>query len=268
MKDIDSNSSRMKIAVCFYGKFTGRNSRGEIQGFQKAFKFLDKNILDERIDIFFHGWNDNEKESKKLLSLLAPKKYVLEKQKIFDHPYPDYDFVALGPWNTKNYINNDYSRFYSLMKSVELVDETYDLILIARFDTVFYEPIPFDLLDPNNFYVSNWHLNKEGWGFNDAWFISGSKIMKEYSLIYEKLDSYFDISESGYVRFLDKHSLGLDSLPSGHALHRYRCVDMGIADRIYAIGLEYRTWGLLRRLGQRNEPTVFDEWDINVPTQI
>jgi hypothetical protein len=258
----------MKIAICFYGKFTGRNTRGETQGFQKAFKFLSKNILNQDTDIFFHGWDDNPKDSKKLLSLLSPKRYILEQQKIFNHPYSHYSFVPNGPWNTKDYINNDYSRFYSLMKSVELVDESYDFILVARFDTVFYESIPFELLKPNNFYVSNWHLNKQGWGFNDAWFISGSKVMKEYSLIFENLNSYFDIDKSAYVRFLDRHGLGLESLPSGHALHRFRCEEMGIKDRIYAIGLEYKTWGLLRRLGQRVDPTGFAESDINVPTRI
>jgi hypothetical protein len=258
----------MKIAICFYGKFAGRNLRGEIQGFEKAFKFLQKNILNEETDIFFHGWDDNTKASKELVETLSPKRYLLEKQLVFNHPYQNYNFVSDGPWNTKDYLNNNYSRFYSLMKSVELVDESYDLVLISRFDTVFYEPIPFNLMSPTNFYVSNWHLNQEGWGFNDAWFISGLKIMKEYSLIFSRLDSYFEIENSKYVDFLHNHGLGLDSLPSGHALHRYRCLEMGLADKIYAIGLEYKTWGLLRRFGKREDPTGFQDENINFPNRI
>ena len=31
----------MKIAICLYGKFTGRNLSGEIQGFEIPYKYLD-----------------------------------------------------------------------------------------------------------------------------------------------------------------------------------------------------------------------------------
>jgi hypothetical protein len=258
----------MKIAICFYGKFTGRNKRGKIQGFKKGVKFLRHNILTEETDVFFHGWDDNSKESKKLLKSLTPKRYVLEKQIVFDHPYKHYNFVEEGPWNTKDYLNNNYSRFYSLMKSVELVDESYDLILISRFDTIFYEPIPFHLLDPSNFYVSNWHLNSLGFGFNDCWFISGSKIMKEYAKLYLHLDSYFEIKNSNYVNFLREHNLGFESLPSGHALHRYRCEELGLRNRIYGLGLEYKTWGLMREFGKREDPFGYAESDIYLPTRI
>ena len=34
----------MKIALCFYGKFTGKNNRGEIQGFDIPFDYLKKNV--------------------------------------------------------------------------------------------------------------------------------------------------------------------------------------------------------------------------------
>ena len=66
---------------------------------------------------------------------------------MFDHPYKDYNFVPDGPWNTKNYLNNNYSRFYSLKKAMELIDDSYDMVLISRFDTVFYEKIDFSLLN-------------------------------------------------------------------------------------------------------------------------
>jgi hypothetical protein len=258
----------MKIAICLYGKFTGVNNRGDIQGFEIPFEFLKKNIINDNTDIFFHGWDDNESESKKLVELTTPKKYILEKQIDFKHPYRDYNFVPNGPWNTKDYLFNNYSRFYSLKKCLELVDDSYDFVLISRFDTVFYEPIPFELLSPDNFYATNWQHNKEGWGFNDAWFITGTKIMKEYSLLFDRLNDYFDIKSGNYINYLKKFGLNEQSLPSGHALYRYRCVEMGINDRLYGIGLEYKTWGLLRRLNQRNAPWNFIDSDINTPTKI
>ena len=38
----------MKIALCFYGKFTGKNNRGEIQGFDVPFDYLKKNVITEK----------------------------------------------------------------------------------------------------------------------------------------------------------------------------------------------------------------------------
>jgi hypothetical protein len=258
----------MKIAICLYGKFTGVNNRGDIQGFEIPFEFLKKNIITDGVDIFLHGWDDNESESNKLINLVNPKKYILEKQVQFNHPYTHYDFVPNGPWNTKDYLFNNYSRFYSLKKCLELVDDSYDLILITRFDTVFYEPIPFELLSPDNFYVTNWEINKDGWGFNDAWFISGTKIMKEYSLLFDKLNNYFNLNSGDYINYLKKYGLDETNLTSGHALYRYRCVEMGITDQIYSIGLEYKTWGLLRRLDQKINMVNYSGPDINIPNKL
>lgn len=258
----------MKIAICFFGKFTGINLRGDEQGFKIPFEYLKKNILRDNIDIFFHGWNDNEEKGVELVNLFSPKKYILENQKKFDHPYKDYNFVPSGPWNTKDYINNNYSRFYSLKKSVELVDESYDLIMVSRFDTIFYEPIRFDLLYPENFYTTNWHKNNEGWGFNDAWFISGNLIMKKYSLIFDRLDEYFNLENSDYIRFLLDHGMSFDSLPSAHIISRYRCVEMGLTNNLYSIGLEYLTWGLLRRISIRNDLWGYIPDDLYTPKKI
>lgn len=258
----------MKVAICLFGKFTGKNNRGDVQGFEEAYELLKKNIIDDNTDIFFHGWNDDDEVSQKLIKLYNPKNYILERQIIFDHPYKDYNFVPEGPWNTKNYIFNDYSRFYSIKKSLELVPNSYDIILLTRFDTVFYEKIFFDKLDPSNFYVSNWHLNNQGWGFNDAWFISGLKIMKEYSLIYDRLNDYFDIEKGEYIKFLEQNGLGLDSLPSGHVIHKFRAVEMNLQNKIFSLGLEYKTWGLIRRLNQRVDPWGFSGPDINIPTKL
>jgi hypothetical protein len=258
----------MKIAICFYGKFTGVNNRGDIQGFETPFKSLKENILSENADIFLHGWDDNEDDTKKLIDLVKPKKYIVEKQIVFNHPYNHLNFIPSGAWDTKRHIDNNYSRFYSLKQSVSLVDETYDLIMISRFDTVYYEPIDFTMLDPKNFYVTHWNLNHEGWGFNDGWFISGNENMKKYCDLYDNLDKYFNIENSDYVNYLKAYGLGMESLPSGHALWRYRVNEIGLTDKIYAFGLEYETWGLLRRFGLRNNPWGRPNVDIRTTTKI
>ena len=143
----------MKLAICLHGKFCGKNNRGEIQSFRIPCFFLKKNIIADEVDIFFHGWDDDPKESADAVKFYQPKKFILEKQIEFNHPYKHYNFVPTGPWNTKKYINNNYSRFYSFKKSVELVDESYDMILTSRFDTVFYENFNINKLEKNNFAI-------------------------------------------------------------------------------------------------------------------
>ena len=43
----------MKVAVVFFGKFSGVNNRKEIQDFEKPYNYLKSNILTENTDIFF-----------------------------------------------------------------------------------------------------------------------------------------------------------------------------------------------------------------------
>jgi hypothetical protein len=258
----------MKIAIAFHGKFTGKNSRGELQGFKKPFKLLSRNFDLGNADIYFHGWDDDKRASKKLVELYKPKAYLLEKQITFHHNYRYYNFVPTGPWNTQGSLSNLYSRFYSLMQSVNLIKDEYDLVLVSRFDTVFYENLPLEILDLENFYASNWNLNHEGWGLNDAWFISGKENITKFSEIYYALDSYFDAGQSNYIEFLRSKSLTLESMTSAHAICRYRCVELGLEDRLYGVGLEYVTWGLLRRYGKRRDPWGYSGPDVRIPTLI
>jgi hypothetical protein len=235
----------MKIALVFYGKFTGVNKRHETQGFEVPCEFLYQNVVNEKTDIFFHGWDDEEHKSLELIQKLKPKKYLLEKQIVFEHPYKHYDFVQ-GAWNTKDYMNNNYSRFYSLKQAMSLVDESYDMVLVSRFDTIFYTPIPFEKFSKDNFYVTNWQYNKDGYGFNDAWFISGYENMKNFSLIYDVFDEYNKL-DSKYVEFLTSHGLSVNNITSGHAIFRYRSEEIGLKNKTYTWGDEYLTWGLIRR---------------------
>jgi len=237
----------MKIAVVFFGKFTGRNKRGEIQSFEKPYEFFEKNILKENVDVFLHGWDDDSEESQKLLNLYKPKKYLLEKQLTFEHPYQHYDFVPDGLWNTKDYLNGDYFRFYSIKRALELIDGDYDLVLLTRYDTIFLQPFPFESMISQNFYVSHWSHNQFGMGFQNAWFISGLENMRKWSQIYDRLDEYFETS-SEYVKFLYKNGGDLTCLPSGHAISRYRTIELGLQDSTYCVGGLPETWTLERYL--------------------
>lgn len=257
-----------KIAVCFYGKFCGTNSSGETQSFDLAYQHFKINVLkpNNNVDVFLHGWDDQPIESKKMIERIKPLAYILEPQKSFDHPYKDYDFVPNGPYNTKLCINNNYSRFYSLKSSIKQVDTSmYDLILISRYDCVFYEPINFDIFDNDKFYVSHWNHNHEGWGFNDAWFLGCSKIMNDFCKIYDRLDDYLDIKNGKYIHFLKSHSLNETNIGSGHPIWRYRIKELGLDDKVYCYGLEYETYGLTRRYNVRHNPWGRPNCNILIP---
>ena len=259
----------MKVALCFYGKFSGTNSRGEPQGFEIPYEYLKNNVITEDTDIFFHGWNDDDIASENLIKLYKPKRCILEPQISFNHPYQHYDFVPSGPWNTKSYLNANYSRFYSMKTAVSLVDESYDLVLVSRFDNMFLTKVDFSLLKPENFYISHWNLLAEGWGYNDAWFIAGQKHMKEFSLIYDRLDEYFDIeNNSGYFKFLKEHNMTEINITSPHAICKYRVVETGLLDSVYAYGLEYKSWKLLRRMHENQYPWGIPLFDITVPLKV
>jgi hypothetical protein len=259
----------MKIAICLYGKFTGRNLRGEIQGFEIPYKYLKKNVLNHNTDIFIHGWDDNPKESKKVLEILKPKRFIIEKQKKFKIK----NFTKLFPlendikWEINSHMFNNYSRFYSLKKAVSLIDNSYDIILISRFDCIFYKKINFNLFNPENFYTSHWNLLHQDWGFNDVWFISGNKNMKNFALVYNNLDKYYR-PQSNFFQFLKKRGLKKRDFRSGHAISRYRIKELNLGDKLYAYGLEYLTWGLLRRLNRRYNPWGRPSVDINYPVKL
>lgn len=256
-----------KVAVCFYGKFSGTNAAGEPQTFDLAYQYFKINVKSlNNIDVYLHGWDYDEKESQRLIDRIKPKKHIIETQKTFDHPYKHYDFVPDGPWSTQIGIRNNYSKFYSLKSCVNLVDPNlYDLIFISRFDCIFYEKINFDIFENDNFYVSHWNLNHEGWGFNDAWFIGGSKIMSEYCKIYDRLDDYFDIKNGDYIKFLKSKGLNETNIGSGHPAWRYRIKELSLEDRIYCYGLEYETYGLTRRHGIRQNPWGRPNCNLYIP---
>jgi hypothetical protein len=117
-------------------------------------------------------------------------------------------------------------------------------------------------MNPENFYVTNWVHNEYGYGFNDAWFISGYKNMVNFSLIFDRLDEYYNL-ESDYVNFLKSKGLTLENLPSGHVTTKYRTLEIGLENNTYTFGEMGITWDLIRYKDFRNSSLrvnkTFDE---------
>ena len=128
-----TNPSNMNLALVYRG-FYKRNGIHKTNNFNAD---IFKNHLDsihslgvKNIDIYIHTYSVNEYEDKKLLSIFENynlKRYVFEK-------------------NIKQKIS------YSIIKSLELVYRTYDLIINTRFDVYFIRPL-------NKFNINNEKLN-------------------------------------------------------------------------------------------------------------
>jgi hypothetical protein len=147
----------------------------------------------------------------------------------------------------KNTYQQCKSMWYSRKKSIELKREyelennfEYDFVLLARFDLCFFSGFDFENLNNENFYHSNntdflvdgervgynqallykdekqkhrltkiYHNNFYRKGFVDFWFLSGTKIMDNFSEIYDNMDKYNrNDSDNGFLpceKFTSKH---------------------------------------------------------------
>ena len=104
-----------------------------------------------------------------------------------------------------------HSRWYSVKQSIQLMRDyelensfEYDCVMSTRFDIAFFKPVVFKKYDLAYFYASHWNdsaqpnesinanrLNhNEGEGFLDFWFFSNSKLMYQFSKLYDKIENY------------------------------------------------------------------------------
>jgi hypothetical protein len=249
----------MKIAICLHGLASGFNDKGVPVSFEEGIESLKQNVFgDHDVDIFFHTWSeDSEKD---LVERYNPKKYLVEKQIIFKHPYgidsTQYSFTP----DIQTKLQSTYSRWYSLDKCISLKKEEedandfkYDFVLALRFDMVFYDSfIKFENLNPNVFYVSNWWHNRFNFGYNDPWFITGSENADKVGNLYDNINSYL-AEDSDYEKYLmslreisPREAPERDNKISNHGLLRWHVKTDEIESGF--IGLEYNSWSLIRKI--------------------
>ena len=185
----------MRIALCLSGL---------MQGFEEAFPFLKKNLIDTlRPDIFMHTWDIagerclktiaqtkiTEETKKQVIEMYQPKEVVFEPFFVFDnHTYKD---------RTAGNIANTLAMFYKIKKCNELKSEyekkhgfIYDAVIRCRFDMRLETSLSIkDLIK-----LSEWLYIPEGgdWGgINDQFAFSSSKNMDICSSVSTYLDDYW-----------------------------------------------------------------------------
>ena len=213
----------MKIALCLSGL---------LHGFEKAFPFLEKNLIDTlHPDVFIHTWDAegkrtlkeidelkiSEETKKEIIEMCHPKEIVFEPFFIFDNPgYRSICNVA-----------STLSMFYKVEKCNDLKKEyekmhnfTYDAVIRCRFDFNLETPLRTDDLIE----LREWIYIPEGgdWGgVNDQFAISCSHNMDIYSALFSCIDRYY---RSGCVfcpEILLQHHLEENFLPQKRIVLQY-----------------------------------------------
>ena len=149
----------MKIALCFFGKTYGHQTAYAYPPKQKkilclhGFKSIRKNVMqDNDVDTYFHAWINTPLTTEDLCSLLKPKNFKGEKQKIFNKGV-----------RQQGYLSHIYSRTQSLKMALDS-EIKYDLIVAIRYDLIFFNPVKYDnvecdvLYADGDVYTRDWHI--------------------------------------------------------------------------------------------------------------
>lgn len=199
----DKKQKGKKIAICLYGKvgsILGKCDRiqNDLLGneimLDLSYLHWEKYIINAnrnyKIDFYIHSWDNTIRE--KIVNKFKPVKYVIVKQKT------DFKIPC-------QYIFRYASRYYSMKRVCNLIEnrDQYDYIMLSRIDISFTEPICFEKLNKNNFYVplnlskkkleielEKFNSHKNGmnfFSFSESYYIATPDNIYQLSLIYDYL---------------------------------------------------------------------------------
>ena len=202
-----------RIAICFHGLSASTSDKGFKINFKDSFDSLKKNIINcnkkYKFDIFFHSWNNSEK--KKIIKFLKPVKYQFENTIDFSNVISDTDRFKqylnkeyTGVVDEKKYLHSLYSRFYSLWKSILIVEniDDYEFVMSLRFDLILKKKIEFNNLT-NKYLICSKFIEfqddskKE---FNQIVTLDGEKIMYDKNLFEYGVMDYIFISNGFNIK--------------------------------------------------------------------
>lgn len=222
----------MRIALCLFGQPRSIQT-GEV------FRSHRSQIIDKyQTDVFLHAWIDSSttyqsvsehstrftsgycpiNAAELLLSTYKPRSYKFEPPRTFS-ARPD---GVLASFRNPN-ISNILSQLYSIEQVATLVKESdvnsYDLIIVTRFDMVFEFP-DLESLDPVHFYLMDNHPT-----FPDLVFIFGPRYLSSqftyshiedelinHSAMLENLDTFWECSNESLKMFHYRLHFSLEDL--------------------------------------------------------
>lgn len=182
----------MKIAVLLSGQI-----RDGVEVFDGVRNFIFNNLSS---DVYIHSYNCEK--SKQILNLYNPKKYVLENQ----------EEVQLGK-DTSKYtrkagetnVFNCLSMWRKRKLNFELIDDSYDMVFVSRFDC-YGNNLPLrDFLKKETLNIPMGGDYRGGIFDLMAW--GSYEDMKYYTSLYDKIDDYYDNGVLFHPEFLLGHHL-------------------------------------------------------------
>ena len=268
----------MRIAICLYGTSKTVDTRGISIDWRHSYKNFVNFVVNKnyKFDVFIHTWS--VAEEKDLKKYYKPKKILVEKS-IFPNYFHNLDsneFKDTGHYEPETKIQATYSRWDSECKCIDLKKQyelennfVYDFVLSRRFDLLFYNNFIFEKLNKENFYTSNWHLfwkeKTKYFGYNDPWFLGGSKIIDKHANLYKNLNIYLK-KDSEYFKYITEFlKMKKDEGISSHALSRYNLIYQNLISKERFLGEEYTTWNLTRKSHIRKNPHWKCPWPVTEP---
>lgn len=235
----------MKIAICF---------SGAARDFETCLPSLKKYLFqNNNIDFFLHLWRSDEidniqydfkwkkynNDCYKLIKILKPKKYVIDK---YSNSWENkilyeskIDINKLVTKDEKNYGFNCCSMYYKIRECYKLVEEymeeqniTYDLIIRARFDFIWEDYFHLDNIDPEKLYlVKDRYATCSKFITNDKYFAGSPKIMKTMCYIFDHLSEYQNEGLMLDGQVINEHHIKKNNLSVnwiGHMNTYYKCL--------------------------------------------
>ncbi len=220
----------MKIAFLLFGIVGGTRKYGAgntVNYDDCAKNYKEKIFQNYDVDVFIHTWST--KYEKPLKRIYEPKASIFQ-------PQIQFNVSKCAEWAKKDRFV-ELSRWYSTQKVIQLQYEyschnniNYDFIMLSRFDMLWKQSIPFNKLEKDMLYLSNW--NNYGKGFTspidrtnnsypfgkkmrlyqDLWIIGNQEQMNHIAKLYDNV-----LAHKG-----DKHSP--HGFLFGHLFNKYHSV--------------------------------------------
>jgi hypothetical protein len=235
----------MKIAICF---------SGAARDFETCIPSLKKYLFqNNNIDFFLHLWRSDEIDNIqyefkwkkynnnffKLIKILKPKKYVIEKYSdLWENKIlyeSKIDITKFNSEDKKNYGFNCCSMYYKIKECYKLVEEymeeaniTYDFIIRARLDFIWEDYFNLDNIDPEKLYlIKDRYATCSKLVTNDKYFAGSPKIMKIMCNIFDYLYEYQEEGLMVEGQVINEHHIKKNNISVnwiGHINTYYKCL--------------------------------------------
>jgi hypothetical protein len=237
----------MKIAICI---------SGQARNFKQSYTSLKTHLLDKYdCDVYFHTWKTTNFESTNfgfgnnqyllidndyndLTQLYQPKKYDIEKPILFDA-----SGYKCPIWRQP--LNNTLSMFYSIYKSIQLIEETYDYVIRTRFDIDYSK---FNLeLPQEGIIIPEWNtdVRVKNRGYYDVFAIGKQHDINIYSEVFPNIISFITNDEQ-FLNFLSGGWPGQDSPLRNEYLLKWQLIKNNTKVKILPTLEEKSDVGLIR----------------------